>query len=47
VTELIINFDKFDTNDLVDEIEAIAYDHAKYQNCSLEDSLSTLDRVES
>jgi len=45
--ELILDDDAFDCNDLVDEVEGVAYKHAKYQNCSLDNALSLLDKVES
>lgn len=45
--ELILDNDAFDCNDLVDEVEQVAYKHAKYQNCDLDSALSLLDRVES
>lgn len=36
----------FDANDLVDQVEEILKNHAKYQNCGLADAISLLDVVE-
>lgn len=47
ISELIIDHTNFDITDLVDEVEAIAYAHAKYPSCSLEKALSILDKVDS
>jgi hypothetical protein len=47
VLDLILDNDQFDANDLVDSVEQIARDHAKYQNCSLDKALSALDKVDS
>jgi hypothetical protein len=38
--------DAFDTNDLVEEVETIAYNHAKYNNYPMLDAIKLLDRVE-
>lgn len=46
VTNLIINNDKFDTYELVEWVEKIAYDHAKYPRISLQDAILILDKVE-
>jgi len=47
ISELIIDHSNFDIVDLVDQVEAIAYAHAKYPSCSLEKALSILDNVDS
>lgn len=47
VTERIINYDKFDLFELVEEVEAIAMKHAKYPSVTLDKALSVLDMVES
>jgi len=47
ISELIIDHSNFDIVDLVDQVEAIAYAHAKYPSCSLEKALSILDKVDS
>jgi hypothetical protein len=38
--------DDFDTNDLVEEVESIAYKHAKYNHYPLLDAIKLLDTVE-
>jgi hypothetical protein len=35
-----------DISDLVDQVESLAYNHAKYCNCELEDAIILLDRVQ-
>jgi predicted nuclease of restriction endonuclease-like RecB superfamily len=47
ISELIIDHSNFDIVDLVDQVEAIAYSHAKYPSCSLEKALSIMDKVDS
>nr|AWY10986.1 RNA-dependent RNA polymerase [Sclerotinia sclerotiorum mitovirus 28] len=46
VTELITNCDKFDMYELVEEIDKINHDHAKYPRLSLEQALPIAERVE-
>nr|UPW42276.1 MAG: putative RNA dependent RNA polymerase [Inner Mongolia grassland mitovirus 3] len=46
VLDLIMDGSGFDANDLVDQVEEILKNHAKYQNCGLADAISLLDVVE-
>jgi hypothetical protein len=46
VLDLLLNGDDFDTNDLVEKVESIAYKHAKYNNYPMIDAIELLDSVE-
>jgi hypothetical protein len=46
VEDLLMDGDDFDCNDLVEEVESVAYKHAKYSNYPLLDAVKLLDRVE-